>query len=316
MSYTSSAGSHRLTFRRVSGVSPERNYRLRTWPIACFSSSESTLGNAKTAAPIAETMERRSSADHAPVVTVAVNPPARRDCARSGPRRGRSPAMIAEPFSPATSTSGANDAANTTGQPGRLRLRDGEHASRRTVCVSTAESQLCVRQDTASCTGLTIVCDSSESLRTAMPHSGTSLWLKTFGVTTRARRWHLASISASITVSLAAVAEIQATSITASGATGSSTHSRAISPKLNSWSDAKPWRRGSANGQRPVPHDSDAPERAVEHLLLRLARVCPAPVRHSHIYRIAHVIENTWTARRDALPSRPEGRSMRHRRLR
>ena len=73
---------------------------------------------------------------------------------------------------------------------------------------------------------------------------------------------------------------------------------------------------GGPGGQRPVPHDPDTPERAVEHLLLRLVGVCPASVRHSHIYRIAHVIENTWAARRDALPVRPEDRSVRARRLR
>jgi hypothetical protein len=38
----------------------------------------------------------------------------------------------------------------------------------------------------------------------------------------------------------------------------------------------------AAPGQGPVPHDADAAEGAVQHLLLRLVGIGPAPVRHPH----------------------------------
>ena len=55
---------------------------------------------------------------------------------------------------------------------------------------------------------------------------------------------------------------------------------------------------GTAGGQGAVPHDSDAAERAAQHLLLRRAGVGPAPVRDSHPYRIARVIEKSRKPRR------------------
>jgi hypothetical protein len=91
-----------------------------------------------------------------------------------------------------------------------------------------------------------------------------------------------------------------------------------ISRKLNSWSDARPWRRSSVNGQGADPHDPDAPERAGQHLLLHLIGVRPAPVRRPHSSGVAVARADTWKARRmrpiplrfagRRIPPRPEGR--------
>ena len=48
---------------------------------------------------------------------------------------------------------------------------------------------------------------------------------------------------------------------------------------------------GVPGGQGPVPHHPHAAERAVQHRLLLLVRVRPAPVRRPHPRRIAHLIE-------------------------
>ena len=53
-----------------------------------------------------------------------------------------------------------------------------------------------------------------------------------------------------------------------------------------------------AGGQGAVPHHPHAAERAVQHGLLRLVGVGPAPVRDSHSYRIARVIEKLREPRR------------------
>ena len=55
---------------------------------------------------------------------------------------------------------------------------------------------------------------------------------------------------------------------------------------------------GLAGGQGAVPHDPDAAERAVQHRLLRLVGVGPAPVCRSHRYRVARVIEKLREPRR------------------
>jgi hypothetical protein len=58
-------------------------------------------------------------------------------------------------------------------------------------------------------------------------------------------------------------------------------------------------------GEDPVPHHPDAAERTRQHLLLRLVGVCPAPVGHSHVYRLART--TVISGRRRLMP-RPERR--------
>jgi hypothetical protein len=55
---------------------------------------------------------------------------------------------------------------------------------------------------------------------------------------------------------------------------------------------------GLAGGQSAVPHDPDAAERAVQHRLLLVVWVGPAPVCRPHPYRIARVIEKSREPRR------------------
>jgi len=50
-----------------------------------------------------------------------------------------------------------------------------------------------------------------------------------------------------------------------------------------------PFRRGPdlTLGERPVPHQADTAERSPQQRLLLRARVCPAPIRHSHPYSLS-----------------------------
>ena len=85
---------------------------------------------------------------------------------------------------------------------------------------------------------------------------------------------------------------------------------------------------GLPGGQGPVPHHPDAAEGAVQHLLLHLVGVRPAPVGCPHRYSIEHMVVRVREARRACcplvllprvaghrIPPRPEGRGI-HRRSR
>jgi hypothetical protein len=77
-----------------------------------------------------------------------------------------------------------------------------------------------------------------------------------------------------------------------------------------------------AGGQGAVPYHPDAAEGAVQHGLLRRVGVGPAPVRGSHLSRIARVIEKLREPRRTSdclflpccagrrIPPWPEGRGI------
>ena len=80
---------------------------------------------------------------------------------------------------------------------------------------------------------------------------------------------------------------------------------------------------GLPGGQGPVPHHADAAEGAVQHLLLHLVGVRPAPVGCPHRYSIEHMVVRVREARRTCcplvllhrvaghrIPPRPEGRGI------
>jgi hypothetical protein len=80
---------------------------------------------------------------------------------------------------------------------------------------------------------------------------------------------------------------------------------------------------GVPGGQGPVPHDADAAEGAVQHLLLLCVGVCPASVGRSHPYSIEQMVVQLREARRACcpqvllprfagyrVPPRPEGRGI------